>query len=571
MTLQDQLLDIEKELDAQVKTLCIWQLPFQTIVSMLLLTIDNIDMKGEKDTAMDYTSRLSYIMPIVKSLAAKAPLESTTVAIMTGADIAYIEDINFLNAYAHFCILMPQVRKGIMEVQSINGSQIKLQYPSEEVKFSETIDRLYSYLAIPMSLLYPQNKLDFHTAWKIELSPGGIDQKDMLFIKQVFEHYNKYFILIKPLPEQVFIEMTGLTYNEYPALAAAVRAFSDFYISLARAYYKKSGKAKKQELADNFMSEYFEWIVCCLTHKTLGWFAGLTNLTIKKLDSFLSFYMQIYSNTTGEAFTENAHCGEGFYPPFLLFDKSVIFSPHACKYMITMNNILYSVNKKQKKMFDEKISEHLEPTLISQIIYLFSFLPGVTVTKNVNYGTSEIDLIVLSEVENTALCFQVKSTLAPDSSRTVERVTDRVLEGMKQIEVFDALDPSHKQKIINDAFDRNLKDTAIINLLAVRSSAGSIASWKKNEQSKIINYPLLASLIADKVKKGDLGITNFDKEISVAQQDLLSKGNSLEVIEKLLIGKYTIEFPNIYSEFQNIISTNAITYKVLPDFEAPHC
>ncbi|MDP1843274.1 MAG: hypothetical protein Q8K64_07615 [Sediminibacterium sp.] len=571
MDLKDQIIEIENELDEQVKALSIWQMPFQSIVSMLLLTIDNIDMKGQKETSMDYTSRLSYIMPLVTSFAAKAPIETTTLALLKGVEVAYIEEIKFLNAYAHFCILMPQVRKGIMEVESINGTEIKFRYPSDEVKYSETIDRLYSYLALQMNVQFPQHKLDFHTAWKVELSPNDINENDMLFIKQVFDHYNQNFILIKPLPEKIFTEMTGLSYNEYHSLSSVVHAFSDFFISLSRAFYIRSKQVYNPKTADELMAKYFQWIVCCFTHKMLGWFAGMSTLSIEKLDNFLSFYMQIYSNTTGIEFKENAYCGEGFYPPFLLFDKNVIFSPHACRYMLTLNNILYSVNKKQKKKFDQIISKYLEPTLISQIVYLFSFLPDMIVAKNVNYEYGEIDLIVLSETENTTICFQIKSTLSPDSARTVERVTDRVLEGMKQIEAFNGLTAEHKQNIINTAFEKKLENTAIINLLVVRSCAGSVESWKQNSQNKILNYPLLASIIADKVKKGNLTLNNFDREVENAQTDLLEKGQSKEVIDKLIIGKYNIEFPNIYSEFRNIISTNAVTYTVLKDFEEAHC
>lgn len=468
MDLKQQLIEIEKELDDQVKALDIWELPFQSILSMLLLTIDNIATRGQKDTAMDYASRLSYIYPLIKANAAKSPLTPTTEAILKGDAGVYINDINFLNAYAHFCLLIPQIRKDLMEVKSIDGTNIQLGYPSKEVEFSETIDRLYSYLALQLVVEFPQHKIEAYTQWKVELDPDTVSAKDFAFIKHIFEHYNQYFILIKALPEDVFSEMTGLSYGEYHALSAAVRAFSDFFSALAKVFRQRAEKTTNPELANHLMSRYFEWAVCCLTHKSLGWFAGMTDLSIKKLDNFLSFYMQIYSDTTGESFKDRSFCGEGFFPPFTLLEDHAIYSPYACRHMLTINNILYSINKKQKKFFDEKISAHLEPTLICQLTYLFSSLPNISTKANINYNGGEIDFMVLSEQENIVLCFQVKSTIAPDSSRTVERVTDRVLEGMQQIAQFDQLPDADKQNIINGAFEKGLQNTQVINLLVTR-------------------------------------------------------------------------------------------------------
>ena len=57
MELKDQLIQIENELDQELDRLSIWSLPFQTIISMLFLAIENIALSGRKDTAMDYTSR----------------------------------------------------------------------------------------------------------------------------------------------------------------------------------------------------------------------------------------------------------------------------------------------------------------------------------------------------------------------------------------------------------------------------------------------------------------------------------------------------------------------------------
>jgi hypothetical protein len=570
--LTDKLIEIEMQLDDEINKLQIWELPFQTIISMLLLTIDNIDLKGNVDAAMDYASRLSYIYPLIKAKAAKASITTSTEAILKGGNVKYMQDVNFIIAYAHFCLLMPQVRKNMLCVTKIDGEDIFLEYPSDEVRKSESIDRLYGYLSLQIIMPYrDENKINQFVLSKVKNSENSITANDFILIKEIQEHYKKYFILVKPLPNEVFEQVTGLTYDEYHSFCATVRAFCDFFIRLGRAYYNSVDKKRNNEIDDHLMSEYFEWLVCCLNFKTLGWFAGISDISIKKLDNIISYYLQIYSDTTGEEFQEKSSCGEGYFPPFLLMEQSIIYSPQACKYLLTLNNILYSINKKQKRIFDEEISKHLEPTLICQLQYVFSFLKKVTIVKNVTFDGGELDLIVLSEVENVAICIQVKSTIAPDSSRTVERVTDRALEGIEQIKLFDSFESEVKQEIINTAFGKKLKNTKLINLLVVRSCAGSVKAWSFNDKYKIVNYSLLAWIIASKIESFNLNITAIKEEIGTAQDNLLKSGNVQEVYETLIIGKLKIKFPNLNSDIQPLFSMNIKSLKYMREFEDINC
>ncbi len=88
--------------------------------------------------------------------------------------------------------------------------------------------------------------------------------------------------------------------------------------------------------------------------------------------------------------------------------------------MLTINNILYSVNKKDTKTFDQELSGHLEPTLINQLNYIFTSLCDVQIRKNVNYPGSEIDLLVFSPSENICLVIQVKVLIYKDLLDSIE-------------------------------------------------------------------------------------------------------------------------------------------------------
>lgn len=147
MELKDRMIEIEAELDEKIKHLQIWELPFQTILSWLLLSIDSVGRNKGLDTAVDYCSRLSYIYKIVEQNATKAGINSTTNSILS-FDPKYIPDINFLIAYAHFSLLMPQIRKDVMKIVSDNYKAIELDYLTQATEDAEVLDRLYSYISL---------------------------------------------------------------------------------------------------------------------------------------------------------------------------------------------------------------------------------------------------------------------------------------------------------------------------------------------------------------------------------------------------------------------------------------
>jgi len=485
----EQILKIEQELDEKLKNLAIWKLPFQTILSWLLMTIDEVDRSKGADTAIDFCSRLSYIYKYVKQYASKEPLNSTTNSVLS-FDRKYIGDINFLIAYAHFSLLVPQVRRGVMGIIAVNANTVELDYVSKETEHAELIDRLYSYISLQAMVTYPkEEQLKHFLSKKADEISTLFNGEDAHWVKDMSDFFKQYHITVEVLPSKLLEDVLGFSFQDYLSFKGAVRAFGEYHLQLAKAFFALANAEKANpERADSLMSQYFENIVNCLDFKFIGFYMTISGLSKDKVLKLMSYYLSIYINNTGEKFVERGFCGEGFYPPFTLFDTHLIWSPYAVRYMLTINNILYSVNKKDTKTFDEKLSSHLEPTLINQLEYLFTSLQGVRVRKNINYPGSEIDLLVYSPSENICIVIQVKATIAPDSSRTVDRVQDRALEGVQQINHFRALENNAKQEIVNKAFEVKQTNTVFIDLLVVRSCAGSELIWKHNEDIKITNY-----------------------------------------------------------------------------------
>ena len=561
---------LEQELDQQLNALPIWQASFQSILSTLLLVIDNVGRSKGVDTAMDYCSRLSYLFYKIREKAANQKVEKSSSAIMRLVD-AHAADVTFLNAYAHFSMLMPQIHRGTIVPIKVEGNVYDLDYASEAVERAELMDKLYAAISLQVALTYKKEDDLYRFLYKkVTLNDTQFGYQDAKWVNDMTDYYKQFVFTIEVLPSAVLEQAIGLTYPEYVSLTAAIRAHAEYFLTLATAYLDQSRSSTHEQMRDEFMIEYFENIVCCLNSNFVGFFMNMSGLSKRKLLKGLSNYMTIYFNNTDENFVENAYCGDGFFPPICLMDKFIIFSPHSCRYMLNVNNALYSLNKKNPDHFNNNISHHLEPTLVNQLEYIFSTIPGLKTAKNVHYDKSEIDLLVLSEKEKVCLVVQVKATIAPDSSRTVQNVQGRALEGIEQIDLFNGLPGEQKLAVINQEFKTNLNEIDTVDLLAVRSSAGSVKIWQHNDRVRIANYALLGWIISGMVEGKDYAISNFADRVKAAQDELVALSKWKKEMQDLKIGDSTMRMPNLNIDMNEILPINFRSYKHLPDMEKSH-
>lgn len=566
--MKDRIIEIEKTLDKKVTELNIFKESFQSIYSVLLLAAETIDYKGNTDTAMDYLSRTSLIYPIVKKYAQNCKIETTTQSILKTGSLEYLEEINFLIAYAHFSMLMPQIHRGTLELISIKDNKLKIDFPNESVKESELIDKLYSIISLPITFSYKeQQKIKTHTDQKAQNRDYTISEKDFHLINVLYNHHLKISINIEVLSAEIVESKLGFSNFEFKKFISALKAYSDYFIVLSRSYKEQINDENSIEDNDKLMSEYIEWSVCCVNYKTLGWFIAISRIAQDKFDLILSYFIDVYSNNTGVNFESKSYTGEGYQPPITIIDESILFSPHSLRYLLSFNNVLYSINKNERDLFDNEISDKLEPILIKQLKYLFAQFDKLELKENVNYPGSEIDLLVLAKDEKLCLSFQVKSTIAPDSSRTVARVEGRTNEAFQQIEKFEKLNSNKQLKLINDTFDSELDDVKIINLILVRSSAGSYKAWEINKKYRILNYSMLARILCKKLKINDANFSNFDDDILKEQKDLIDDSNWGVDYETLKIGEFEIEFPNIHFEEKKILTEHIKSFKCYPKME----
>lgn len=560
---------VEIALDAQLTALKVWELPFQTIMSNLLFTVEMLDLNGRKDTVMDFMSRLSYIYQDIRNRARTANVTTTTESITSFNVIDYIEDINFLIGYAHFAMLMPQFHRGTFVVSASEGTNFKIDFRDKATADAEMIDRLYSYLSQQMLLEYKApREFEEHLSEKAKNFNNEVNEVDVFWINNCYEYFQTYGINIKVIPDDILTDSIGVNYSQYQSFCSAVRAWC-YYLNATGRAYRNLIKGRDDEEANLLASEHMEFAVfCVLARPILAFILNKSGLTIQQFKDIISWYLTKVSDGTEENIPEHAMPGDAYFPPFIWIDESVIFSTAGTSYMLTMNNVLYSLNKKKPRQFAENASSHLEPTLIRQIEYLFSFFPELKVKANVNYRLGEIDLVVLSEKENRAICFQIKATIAPDSARTVKRVEDRTLEGLQQIQRLESIAQEEKLAIVNAEFQTVLNDLQLLHVICLRSSAGSAEAWKHNSQYPVLNYVVLAYVLAGKIEREDYGIATLKDDILAAQTYFLEQSKVKIEEELLVVGPYEIRFPNVSSDNDFVLSAHIKIATHFPEYES---
>jgi len=564
--LNSLLKESEKQIDEQLKNLSIWGNTFQAVYLSLLYNAEIFDKSGSGDSAMDYFGRTAELYKLLVKNTVPSDMPGSWASMSTVNDREqFADDVQALYVYSHFCMIMPQIHREVFSVSEVDGKSFKLDYRKEKTKEAETKDKLLSVLSQQMAIQFPDTQvLRRYLVEKVRMKDFEVGDKDYLWIKSMYVHHYRTMCRVQILTDEVLELHLHFSNNDYRHFTAVIVAFSDFFIELGRSCRDAVDEQNLAE-ADTLVQQHIEWTACSLEYGVLDNMRIICGLQEERFNTLLSYYSQIYGVAQDPKYVSRAMCADGFLPPFVLTGSSVMFSPLAVRHLHPFSNLLYSVSKRQQSLFDNQISKHLEPVLINQTDRLFSSFNGIQTKANENYPGGEIDYMVLSESENVCICFQVKATLTPSSSRTLERVEGRSMEGCDQIDRFESLPVDVRDKIINNAFGTALNDVKILSVLLVRSSAGSEKIWGTGKS--IVNYNVLTGMLSNKKSKGDNSFAYFDKEIDEYLAEMLVIANPVVNSEKFDIQDVSIEFPDISMNDLDARARNGVHCMGFPDFE----
>ncbi|APW65290.1 hypothetical protein LPB137_05220 [Poseidonibacter parvus] len=239
---------------------------------------------------------------------------------------------------------------------------------------------------------------------------------------------------------------------------------------------------------------------------------------------------------------------DGYFPVFFEFENAYLFSCYNVKTSLSSRNLLYLLNKFDKKLFDNIISDYLEPNLIERSIDLLTKIPNIKIEKNKKWDKSEFDLLAYFEDQNVVLHIQVKGSIPVSGARMTERLEDRMEEGIEQITKFKGLEKSAKESMLSDIFKKDICDIAIVDILLGWGGFGTNKIWNKLEENNItpLNLVLLNQYI--KLYDAETEIVYFKRDIDKLISEIIRNTQAIKTTILYEIGDKTIHYESFNYE-----------------------
>lgn len=504
----EALQEFEKQADIEIVKLSLWGLPIRSILSLIYLSADGqyvgkrFNRRGPRNEEVGTAiiARMSYVARFFSKCRREVGADIDDA--LSVVNDQFKADIVQLLGYAHFCEIMPLVRRGFFSVER-HPCGFVLRHPNEEFVKHEENDILMSEMALPHELAPPPYPIEsckrMIKAWpKI---PG-----DALVgvLKGAYDHHIENVFEFPLLTDEAFQESFDFSRPDFIRMRAALMAYADFCLGMADAAEVLSERAFTCPKREILQREVREWAAPLLSRNhIIGLAAGLSAVELSTAERIIDLF------TIDPDGVDGSGAGEGFFPPFLRLGDALLFSPHAIKRTMPERNLLYIMVRTNKKTFDNVVSSHLEPALIEDAVDLLSGLSGVEVRKNVKWAKGEIDLLAYHEASNSALQLQAKAGVPPQGARMVAQVESRTLEAAKQIERFLDLSGDTKDEICSSAIGRELSGVSWSSGILVRTCFGTEKAWTCIKEFVPLNPVLLRAALKRMSEGGEFTFMNL--------------------------------------------------------------
>ena len=235
--------EFEQSVDKVVKQMEIFRLPSKCIFSVFFGVIDrlfngkrfckNIDTRTNEGCSL--ISRLSYLVPLLLLCDSKQTGSCAFDTIQAYVEVDPTgEQLRILQAYGHFCEIMPEVHKGHYEVLECNEKRLKLVHKNLEFSRFETLDILISELALPYFVRIPTERMAVFDLEAEKLPKYNIE----LIIGMMNTFYNHHVTNSYELPilsSRGFLLAVEVPYEDFKNFRAAWLAFADYCLGMASA------------------------------------------------------------------------------------------------------------------------------------------------------------------------------------------------------------------------------------------------------------------------------------------------------------------------------------------------
>lgn len=525
----------EDSLDEEIEKLNLSQYPLRSILTLFHLGIyaccSKVGNEKSNCNCSAFPSIYSYFLKYINDCDEKV-IGGDAYNIFDVIPDSLHEEFKKVISYGAFCEIAPFVWRGVYTPDVINEKEVDLFY-SEDSFNIEVKDAILTALATGHTINDEIRASHAYDGQVIEaIKKGQFDYTLMCYeIKRGQEWYKKYWIDDNIISEQIFNEL-GVTKDIYINFHIFWLSFCDYYIKSTNAIYRY---IKKENDMSRFLSNEFLEHLSPFLLKSFFYTYLKEDIIGVKQDDFEKL-MNYFSQNVKEEFSNL----DGYFPAFFEFEDAYLFSCYNVKMSLSSRNLLYLLNKFNKKLFDNTVSDYLEPNLIDKAVDLFKGLDNIKIEKNKKWDESEFDILVYFENKNTILHIQVKGSIPVEGARMTKRLEDRMDEGIGQINKFKKLNKVKKEKILSDIFDEEIRDINVVDVLLGWGGFGTKEIWDKIDNSNIVTLNL--AILNQYVKRYDdtISILDLKKDvdaiISEIVEDSLAKKNTIlyEIGDKIV-------------------------------------
>ncbi|WP_454748913.1 hypothetical protein [Ciceribacter selenitireducens] len=511
----------EEQADKTMAALSIWALPFRSIYSSVILGADaafsggrmNVDRKPDVEKGSTMLARISYWRPYLSRTTAEIgrDLENALGAVT----LKMHAEIRQALIYAHFCELMPFVHRGAFRIEETKEG-FRLSYPNEDASHFEALDVIASELALTaIEKHFPFDPAPFLRM--IETWPRLVGKDFTGVLRAAFDFH------LKNVHEDVFIgaeayeRVLGFTHDEFKRVRAALMAYGTWCLGMANAA-EASAIQEKGKRQVYFANECLEWLAPLhVSEMVLGVIDQIADVPRNRVDMTLRYFQE--AAVAGETIS-----GEGFLAPIQVVENSFLMSPRALQLMTPERNILYVLNKIDRKRFNDLVSGELEPSLLAHARLIFEALPGVGVKTNVIWAGREIDLIGYCHNTNSAVQVQAKAAIPANGARMTQQLETNTLKAVEQLKAFEDLVPEDKDAIIRAVFNVDAGNVRWSSAVLSRSSFGTVRAWQAMEGRAALNLQLLQSIVNDVAGDDAFDLASLPERALKVVSDIAAKG-----------------------------------------------
>lgn len=509
---------------------------------------------GERGVAA--AARLSYLVRDLIENMAIEPLGADGTDALEGYHEVDSDgsQLRFLLTYGHFSEVMPEMHRGYFAVSGDRDSGFTLRHASPAFAEHEVRDIMLTEFGGPFGFAVAPAAIDEEFDALVATAPVLPADGLIAMHERLYGFYLKALTEPALLTDPGMVAATGATNDEFDRFRAAVYAVGDFCRGIARALGRRVEAGGAGEEVEK---EWLEWItVNWKADFVIGVLRQLSGLDVAQVEKLLD----IYTLDLRCGVKKTAHAGDGYLPPFLRLSESFIFNGDLIRLFLLARNVLFVVNRLDKKLFDDLVSKEMEPQLIEQAVALLARLPGVEIVRTHDWGAGEIDILVYSAEENVALHVQAKAAIPPQGARMVAAVESRGREGLEQLKRFRELAPERRDEVISTAIGRDVAGVDVVDVLLSRTSFGTSNIWRQAQGVALVNLLLLGELV---VRDPSAPLAEFARRADVRLDEIIALARPEWIEREIDLDLAKLRLPILDYELESLAHARADAWRTV--------